>query len=165
MRRAPLVIGYVFAALVYGAPGPRAAPSDPEADRAAGWPARERGYGVNFKEAKRDAVKHLTRHLVAMLHDHDPPLVAWLPTQDYVRQQLLQGDGMPGPDVELDQVGSTKTWIYDIKPLDWSELTMLDHDARRSSRRANRLNAAGQLFGGIGVLVVVIMVASRRARR
>ena len=124
-----------------------------------------RGFGVTVKEAKNDAVKHLTEQLATILREHDPPLFFWTPTKDYVKDQLIVGDGEAGLDIVVEDIGPTKTWIYKVKGLDWPALIGLDRDAQRASRRLNRIIFGRQLLGGLALLLAVVVVRARRAMR
>jgi hypothetical protein len=165
MKRWSPVILCLLAASLAARPGTLYASSPAESKHATRWPTEERGFGVTVNEAKNDAVKHLTKQLAAILREHDPPLYCWQATPDYVKDHLIVGDGEAGSDFVVENIGATKTWIYKVKGLDWSALIGLDREAQRSSRRLNQIIFGGQLFGGLALLLAVIAVSSRRAKR
>jgi hypothetical protein len=160
MRRWSEVTLWLLVALLAARPGTVRA----ESKQAIGWPSEERGFGVTVKEAKNDAVKHLTEQLATILREHDPPLYFWMPTPGFVKDFLLNGKGEQGPDFVVENIGPAKTWIYKVKGLDWPALVGLDRDAQRASRRLNRINMGSRLLGGLCLLLAVAAVSLRQFR-
>ena len=163
MRRWFLVISCLLAAPVAAQPGQRTTSPLIEPTGETTWPSEERGFGVTVQDAKNDAVKHLTERLRLIVRQQKPPLYFWRPTPEYVKRHLIQDEGRAGPDFVEDQLGATKTWIYKVKPLDWPTLIALDQAAQRAGRRFDRIIVGIQVFGGLVLLLVVLMVSSRWA--
>src|SRR5206468_1615742 len=86
---------------------------------------------------KRDALRNIADHLTAMMRRHDPPLVSWQPTQEFIMRYVVRGEGQAGPDeTNVEQVGTVRTWIYPIRDVD---LVGLDAEAGRRQRRFERI--------------------------
>ncbi len=110
------------------------------------WPPDVRGFGVTVEDAKNDAIHHLINETVAYLGRQKPPLVAWRPTIDFVKNKILEGPGRPGPDFVSDNVKS-KTWVYPIKKLDLVMIAALDREAQRLARSQERIYLAVEVLG------------------
>jgi hypothetical protein len=164
MRRWSLVLFWLLVAALAARSGTLNARPPAESKQPIGWPSEERGFGVTVKEAKNDAVKHLTEQLATILREHDPPLFFWTPTPDYVKDYLLRDKGEQGPDFVVENIGPAKTWIYKVNGLDWPALIALDRDAQRASRRLNRIILGSRLFGGLGLVLAVMAVSLRQFR-
>ena len=131
----------------------------------AAWPKEVEGFGRSPLDAKNDALSHLTEQVAIVMRQHEPPLLAWRPTPDYVRREVVQDQGRLGPDFVTDGVGPSKTWIFPVKALNWTALTALDEEARRGARSGQRILVAAQVFGGLVVLLGAIRIYSWLARR
>lgn len=125
-----------------------AAPSSSSA-AAASWPREIIGRGLTLEGAKNDAVRHVIEKTVAFLREQEPPMLAWQPTPDFVQERMIDGPGRADKDLVLPDVGTTKTWILTVKPLDLAMLRALDEEAQRGLRAGQRLALSGQLLGAL----------------
>jgi hypothetical protein len=152
MRRAFLVL------LLFSVPP---AATAGQGNAAPAWPGEAEGFGLTVEDAKHDALKHLVGEMIAFLRNQDPPLVTWRPTVDYVKRHVIEGNGASGKDVDVEGVGTSKRWIYPVKPLDLSVLRALDEEARRAERRPERMVLATQFFGGLALVLAALAGYSR----
>ena len=120
------------------------------------YPREVQGYGRTYADAQKDALKHLGDQLVLLLHSHNPPLLSWEPSLAELRRHFIQGEGVPGPDF-VDEHVTRRTWIYPVKPLDHDLLALLNQNAWRIEQAGARTLAALQFFGGIFVLLAVLL--------
>jgi hypothetical protein len=165
MSRWCLVVLFLVATCLAARSGARksSAPAPPAAE--ASWPLEVQGFGRTVDAAKNDAAKYLVAKMTALLAEQRPPLASWRPSIEFVKRQVIQGEGMPGEDVELENVGRAKSWLYPVKALDWALLTGLDQEAQRGHRRQERINLATRLFAGLTLLLALAAFYFRVGRR
>jgi hypothetical protein len=123
---------------------------------AIGWPREAKGYGKTVDSARRNAVQAAVRDVTAFLRNQEPPIEAWQPDEAFVRSHLLQGDGQPGEDVKLPDLGAVKTWIQPLQespPM--SDMVRLNHAAERQ-----QLSIERQRTAGYGLATLTAMLAA-----
>jgi hypothetical protein len=156
MRRVALVIFCFLTSPLAAQPGQGNNAPSPEAGSRRHWDSEVKGYGLTVDDAKKEALKHLVEEMTAFLSNQDPPLVAWRPSIDYVKRNVIMDGGTPGPDVPIENIGASKCWIYSVRTLDLAALRALDQEAQRAERRQERVILASQFFGGFALILAVL---------
>lgn len=139
MTRLALLLGWILlpASLTWR---PTAAQVDAGAERSLPAPFTHawsvRGYGVTEEIAREDALREAIGILGKLLEAQS--LHAWKPDGEFVKSNLLEGPGTPGPGLTLPDLGPTCTWELRLRPLDPDRARLLDAHASRKLRERHR---------------------------
>jgi hypothetical protein len=131
-----------------------------KAEPPVGWPREVRGYGKTLDDAKENALKQAVIRIKVCLESQNPPLDAWHPDKNYVRDYLLDGPGRAGEeDVPLlDNADvKAKVWIQPIRQSPkWGEIVHLNQAAQRRELSAHRQTLAGY---AVAILTALLTIA------
>lgn len=155
-----LVIFWLLATDAGAQPGRKAVikARDTQKVRTGTLPIEVKGYGLTVDKAKADALEQARRELVKHLRGLEPPVRWWTPSVGFVQKYLLQGEGQPGPDVEVENVGPTKTWLLKVVPPDGATMQRLDRQAREEAEREERAGRMEERMG-LAAKVMAALVA------
>jgi hypothetical protein len=130
--------------------GSEPAPNDPPA------PEEVKGFGPTHEVAREDALRQAVKRLREHLRRHEPPLLHWQPSEEFVQKQLLEGPGRPGKDDEpIPGIGPSKTWMVTLRfPHDMT-LVNWDRQAERQERAEERLSHALHLVSALFLVLLV----------
>jgi hypothetical protein len=120
----------------------------------AGWPREAKGYGKTVDDAKVDAMKEAVKQVARCLKTQDPPLTAWQPDEEFVRNHLLQGQGELDNDFKLG--GEVrKVWVFTlVQSPDVGKMVQLNQTAQRRELSMERQTMAGYGLAGLCLLLV-----------
>jgi hypothetical protein len=115
------------------------------------WPREIVGHGKTLELAKEKAVKLAVDRLGVCLKNQNPPLDAWQPDEQYVRDHLLDGEGHEGqlPDNAdfakiLKQAGFDKVWVCPVRESpDWADMVQRNQVELRKVVTVQRQTMAG----------------------
>jgi hypothetical protein len=122
------------------------------------------GVGANVDAAKRDVASAATSTVKALMLVHG--LKTFQPSQDFVRDKLLEPSGRPGEDVKTkitkddnEEEVVFKTWVVNFRtdPALWNDIVRRDKDAQRDLRATDRQGLAARVVFGLAGLFLVIV--------
>jgi hypothetical protein len=131
------------------------------------WPEEVQGLGLTVQDAKTDAIKNIAEQMGKFLARQQPPVQYWRPTPDFIKRNVIAGDGARGEDENIDdRLGPAKRWNYHVKNLDLAVIKSLDDECRRGQASRERM-CLGTWIALAGALILVGLAVYARldARR
>lgn len=127
------------------------------------WPDRVEGLGTDRHKARENAWKVARERILECLHRQVPPLEAWVPSETYIRKNLLNKEG-PGEDLPLEGI-TAKQWILHLKVPNVDRLYRLDEEAARAIAARERLVISGRVFVCVAALLAGVVTNIRLNER
>jgi hypothetical protein len=124
------------------------------------WPRSVTGRGETVELAKKDALREAVKTISIAMKLHDPPLQAFVVTDDYVRTRLLDSkSGEPGKDVKIQLPGGDadfKAWVLTFRTDNewWKDIVRRDQEAQRKLRADERQTLGSHIVIGLAFLLL-----------
>jgi hypothetical protein len=135
-----------------------------------GWPRTVTALGETEEKAREIAFREAAKTITALMRMQDPPMTSFVVTEDFLRDHVVENNGRPGKEVELELADKKKftfkEWTLTFRTDHqewWNSLVSEDQaaeqhlraEARKSHALARQALAARIAFG-----LAILLIAS-----